>query len=45
LVDLGTPRNAAPDLPIEVATLEELRGLAEEFSTRIDAVQTAERIM
>lgn len=46
IVDLGMPRNTAPNLPVEVVTIEELRGVAEEFNKlRTVGVKIAERII
>ncbi len=46
IVDLGMPRNVAPGLPVEVVTIDNLRGLAEEFNKlRMEAVRAAERIV
>jgi len=46
IVDLGMPRNVAPGLPVEVVTIENLRGLAEEFNkSRMEAVRAAEKIV
>jgi len=46
VVDLGMPRNTAPDLPVEVITLDHLRELAEEFNKqRAEEVAKAEKIV
>jgi glutamyl-tRNA reductase len=46
IVDLGMPRNMAPGLPVDVVTIEELQGIAEECNKlRIDAIRVAERIV
>ncbi|ABO08900.1 glutamyl-tRNA reductase [Pyrobaculum calidifontis] len=46
VVDLGVPRNTAPNLPVEVVTLDHLRELAEEFNRqRAEEVSKAEKIV
>jgi len=46
VVDLGMPRNTAPELPVEVTTLDHLRELAEEFNRqRAEEVAKAEKIV